>query len=224
MQKKPCILVVTGHYGSGKSLFAVNAAVGLKRLLRETGNELPVTLCDLDIVNPYFRSADSEALLEQAGVELIAQQFANSNVDIPSIPGKLNRVFDRQGFSVLDIGGDDSGASVLGGLSAKLKEYGFSHYNVVNFKRPQSATAEDAYETIRSIETTARLPVTGLVHNTNLGEETYPELLCEYAGEAERLSKMLGLAEPIIHTYAGEFSLPFDGELYQLLNYTKRYY
>ena len=55
------IVVVTGHYGSGKTNLSVNLAMSL----RAAGEE--VTLVDLDIVNPYFRSADFETLAEENG-------------------------------------------------------------------------------------------------------------------------------------------------------------
>ena len=223
-QNEQCIIVVTGHYGSGKSCFSVNLAKEIQARLKEKKSDLPVVLADLDIVNPYFRSADSEALLKVAGVDVITQQFANTNVDNPSIPGKLNLVFERKGISILDIGGDDSGAAVLGGISDKLKEYGFRHFNVVNFKRPQSENADTAYECIRDIETMARLPVTDLLNNTNLGEETYPEILSQSVGEAKKLAELLHLNNALSHSYVGEYPLPFDGDLFIMQNYTKRYF
>ena len=56
------ITILAGHYGSGKTNIAVNLAFFLKR---EGKN---VSVCDLDIVNPYFRTKDSLEDFEKAGV------------------------------------------------------------------------------------------------------------------------------------------------------------
>ena len=56
------ITVITGHYGSGKTNLAVNLAVKAKK----------VTVADLDVVNPYFRTADFRGLFEELGIKLIA--------------------------------------------------------------------------------------------------------------------------------------------------------
>ena len=63
------ILVIVGHYGSGKTNLAVNLAMDF----RKAGKE--VALADLDIVNPYFRSADFTGLLEENGIEMIAPPY-----------------------------------------------------------------------------------------------------------------------------------------------------
>ena len=48
------ITLLCGHYGSGKTNVAVNMAFELKKQYQN------VAIADLDIVNPYFRSKDSE--------------------------------------------------------------------------------------------------------------------------------------------------------------------
>ena len=50
------VSIVTGHYGTGKTEFAVNLALQLAALDRK------VMVADLDIVNPYFRSRERKAL------------------------------------------------------------------------------------------------------------------------------------------------------------------
>ena len=49
------ITIISGPYGSGKTNVAVNLAMSLA----ESG--LECRIADLDIVNPYFRTKDSEA-------------------------------------------------------------------------------------------------------------------------------------------------------------------
>lgn len=52
------ITVITGHYGCGKTNVAVNIALKLAE------EEKKVTVVDLDIVNPYFRTADFGELFD----------------------------------------------------------------------------------------------------------------------------------------------------------------
>ena len=109
------ITLFAGHYGSGKTNIAVNFAFDLRK------KGLPVIIADLDIVNPYFRTADSRNELQEAGIELIAPEFANTNLDIPALPKELYRVTaEKDKHVVLDIGGDDSGAVALGRLTPDI--------------------------------------------------------------------------------------------------------
>ena len=162
------ITLLAGHYGSGKTNIAVNLAMQLRK------TEPRVAVADLDIVNPYFRTKDSQKELEQAGIRFICSEYANSNVDIPALPQTLYAVTDdRDLHCVLDIGGDDRGALALGRLSpAILAENNYEMLFVVNFYRPLTANAADALEVMREIETAGRLPFTGIINNSNLGDET----------------------------------------------------
>ena len=162
------ITLLAGHYGSGKTNIAVNLAMQLRK------TEPRVAVADLDIVNPYFRTKDSQKELEQAGIRFICSEYANSNVDIPALPQTLYAVTDDRDLRcVLDIGGDDRGALALGRLSpAILAENDYEMLFVVNFYRPLSANAADALEVMREIEAAGRLPFTGIINNSNLGDET----------------------------------------------------
>ena len=114
---KERIVIVTGHFGSGKT----NVAVNLAARLAKAGKK--VAIADLDIVNPYFRTADDTELLSELGVRCIIPEFANSNVDIPSIPSEINAVFEgtaQDDVCILDVGGDDSGAVALGMFAERI--------------------------------------------------------------------------------------------------------
>ena len=103
------ISLFAGHYGSGKTNIAVNCALRA----REAGQN--VTIADLDIVNPYFRTKDSEALLKRHGIGLVCSEYANTNLDIPALPKELYAILARRDSAVImDIGGDDRGAVALG--------------------------------------------------------------------------------------------------------------
>ena len=185
-----------GHYGSGKTNLAVNYAL----MLREKG--LEVALADLDIVNPYFRSKDSTDVLEAAGVKVIALPFANSSVDLPSLPSSAySLVQNRSRHAVLDIGGDDRGAYALGRFVPYiLEENDFDMLYVVNFYRPLTTTAEEAFGVLKEIEGACGLCFTGIVNNSNLGAETTAQSIEATSGKAGRLCELTGL--PLVATTA----------------------
>ena len=178
-----------GHYGSGKTNIAVNYALHLRR------QGLEVTIADLDIVNPYFRSKDSTDVLEAEGVRVIALPFANSSVDLPALPSSAYSVVqDRTRYAVLDIGGDDRGAYALGRfVPYLLEENDYEMLYVVNFQRPLTTTVSDAVEVMREIEIACGLAFTGIVNNTNLGAETTLDLVKGSYRKAEELCKETGL-------------------------------
>lgn len=183
------ITLFAGHYGSGKTNIAVNFAFDLRK------KGLPVIIADLDIVNPYFRTADSRNELQEAGIGLIAPEFANTNLDIPALPKELYRVTaEKDKYVVLDIGGDDSGAVALGRLTPDiLKENDFDMLFVENLYRPLTRTAEECLAVMREIEAAGGLPFTGIVNNSNIGWDTTPGDIEAAYKETKRLSELSGL-------------------------------
>ena len=190
------LTLFAGHYGSGKTNIAVNYALKL------AGEGKHVCIADLDIVNPYFRTKDSAAVLEKAGVKLISPQFANSNVDLPALPAEAYRlVTDKSIYGIMDIGGDDRGAYALGRYVPAIKEEGnYRMVFVANACRPLTRTPEEAMEVMREIEAACSLSFTDLINNTNLGTETTPETVLEARDYMARLSELSGL--PIFTTTA----------------------
>lgn len=198
------ITVFSGHYGSGKTNVALSVALGLAR----SGQS--VTVADLDIVNPYFRTKDSARELEKAGIELICSDYANTNVDIPALPQSMYAITDdRSRKVVVDLGGDDRGALALGRLApAILEENDFDLFAVINMFRPLTKTAEDTVGVMKEIEAASGLRFTGLVNNSNLGEETTPETVLSSLPYAEETARLTGL--PVVMTTV-------EKELYPLL-------
>ena len=196
------VTLFCGHYGSGKTNLAVNYA------LKKVREGFPVVIGDLDIVNPYYRTKDSTEELTRAGIEVVSLPYANTNVDLPSIPSAMyGLVQDRSRYAILDIGGDDRGAYALGRFRSYIpEENDFDSLFVVNFCRPLTPDAESALEIMREVEAAAGLPFTALVNNTNLGAETTPEIVLNSVSKAEALSRLTGL--PVIMTGIGESLLP----------------
>ena len=192
------VTLFCGHYGSGKT----NIAVSFARALHRAGN--PTVIADLDIVNPYFRTADSEDELRAEGISVISLPFARSNVDLPSIPSEAySLVQDRSKLSVLDIGGDDRGAYALGRFVPYLREENdFDMLFVANFFRPLTQNVPDALDVFNEIETACGLRFTGIVNNSNLGAETTAEDVLSTAERAQALAERTGL--PLLFTSADE--------------------
>ena len=183
------LTLFAGHYGSGKTNIAVNYALSLAKEGKK------VCIGDLDIVNPYFRTADSAAQLEKAGVELISSRYANSNVDLPALPAENYRlVQDKTIYGIMDIGGDDRGAYALGRYVPYIKaEDNYRMVFVANCSRPLTRTPEEALEVMQEIETACKLPFTCIVNNSNLGPETTPQTVMDSLEFVQRLSQLSGL-------------------------------
>lgn len=188
------ITLLCGHYGSGKTNVAVNLAMMMKKQYDK------VTIADLDIVNPYFRTKDSSEELARAGIKLICSEFANSNVDIPALPQEMYSITDDTSHRVLiDVGGDDRGALALGRLAPKIKEENdYEMLMVINKCRPLTRTVEDTLEVMGEIEFACGIKFTGLVNNSNLGEETTADDVLNSLEYANAVSKATGL--PLVAT------------------------
>ena len=179
--------VFAGHYGSGKTNIAVNYALGIAGLGRKTA------IADIDIVNPYFRTKDSERVLKDAGIRLISSEYANTNVDTPALPADIYSVFaDKSVTAVVDVGGDDRGALALGRYVPYMKqEDDYEMLYVINKYRYLTADATSTVEIMHEIETAAGVKFTGIVNNSNIGEETTADSVlasCKYANEIAHLT------------------------------------
>lgn len=192
------ITLFAGHYGSGKTNIAVNYAFWLKKMGKN------VTVADLDIVNPYFRTKDSENELKAVGIPLISSAFANSNVDLPALPQEMYSLVERcDRYGVLDIGGDDRGALALGRYTPFiLEENNYDMLFVANFYRPLTRTAHEALEVMREIETACGIRFTAIVNNSNIGNETTKDSVLATVDATEELSKLSSL--PVFMTSAVE--------------------
>lgn len=188
------LTVLCGHYGSGKTNIAVNLAFEAKMRYDR------VTVADIDIVNPYYRTKDSAKAFEKAGIRLIVSDFANSNVDVPALPPDLYAVTDdRSSRVIMDVGGDDRGALALGRLSKEIKaENDYESVFVVNQYRPLTASPDAAIEVMREIEKASGLPFTAIINNSNLGDETTADHVLNSVSFISEISRRIKL--PVILT------------------------
>ena len=188
------LTLFAGHYGSGKTNIALNYAFNLRKQGFDT------VIADIDTVNPYFRTKDSAKELEDAGIELIASEFAGSNVDLPALPAAMyDIIFQSNKHAVIDIGGDDRGAFALGRYTPEiLRENNYNMLMVINMYRPLTSTPEDTIEILKEIEAASGIPFNGLVNNSNLGPSTDIETIESSLAYAKKVSELSGL--PIIAT------------------------
>ena len=189
MSAEKRVTLVAGHYGSGKTNVAVNYALWLR------GRHDKVAIADLDVVNPYFRTKDSADVLTEHGIKLISSPYANTNVDVPALPAEAYTILDNPELTaVIDVGGDDRGALALGRYVPSIRQEGdYEMLLVINRYRPLTQTGADAVTVMREIEAAAGLPFTGIVHNSNLGEETTAQDVLDSVEYAEEISQRTGL-------------------------------
>ena len=197
------IIIICGHYGSGKTNISVNVAMELRK---SSTADTKITFIDLDIVNPFFRGADSAKMLEDAGIKCMAPIFANSNSDMPALPPEINSIFSKNVKenenmrAIIDVGGDDAGAVALGMFADKIKEYNYEMVYVVNKYRPLIENADNAVNLARAVEEKSRLKLTALINNSNIGEFTTEQSITDTFDYADTISTKLGI--PLLATTA----------------------
>ncbi|NLY68190.1 MAG: ParA family protein [Clostridiales bacterium] len=219
----PRLVAVVGHYGSGKTTVAVNMAMRYAR----AGERVAVV--DFDIVNPYFRTADSRDMLESAGVHCVVPPLANTNVDVPALPAEIYSLFAGSGGAarfdrvIFDVGGDD-GAVALSAYRAHFYREPHALLYVVSMYRPLTATPEAAAELLGEIEARSGLRATHVVNNSSLGAETTAGHVISSLDYAHRVCELCGL--PLLSTAVMEdVASSLDTRAYFVMkNYTKRYF
>jgi len=164
------LVIIIGHYGSGKSEFAVNYAVKMKEQFDN------VNIADLDIVNPYFRSREKREFFESIGVKVYDSSIRNTAVDIPALPAEMMGVIlNPNSKSVLDVGGDPVGARVLARYAEQIKNVEYDMFFGINGRRPETSTVEGVLKYLKLIEATSKLKISGLINNTHLLKDTTVE-------------------------------------------------
>ena len=187
-------IVVTGHYGSGKTNLALNLALWL----REQGE--PVTLADLDVVNPYFRTADFGQIAKRHGISLVASDYANSNLDIPALSGALDGALGTEGYLIIDVGGDDDGAHALGRYAGRIAASPYTMLYVVNKYRYLMREPKDAAALLADIEAASRIRATHIANCSSLGAETTARDILDSIPYAEEIASLTG--RPLLLTAA----------------------
>lgn len=208
------ISIITGHYGCGKTNISANLAIKLSE-----NNK--VTVVDLDIVNPYFRTADFTDIFSGHNIELVKSIYANTNLDIPAISFDLERICSDDGYCIIDVGGDDDGATALGRYAeafARFKD-DIEFYYVINACRYFENEKDEALALLYDIENASHMKATAIINNTNLGKETTEQLIIDNLSYVEGIAKKANL--PVRMVTAPSF-LRSD-RLDKIVNYTDIY-
>jgi hypothetical protein len=135
-----------------------------------------VSIADLDIVNPYFRSREKRNFFEEIGIKLFDSSIRNTAIDLPALPAEMTGVITNSNIkSILDVGGDPVGARVLARYAEQIKNVEYDMFYVINGNRPDTSTVEGVLKYLEMIEATSRLKITGLVNNTHMLKATTVE-------------------------------------------------
>jgi hypothetical protein len=189
------IIIVTGHYGSGKTEFAVSYALHLATQPAEERTYPRLALVDLDIVNPYFRSREQMDLLEAAGVRVYGSIYKSTGIaaELPELAADIRAPLEDKGCRVIiDAGGNDSGAKILNQFGKYLTPEEAVMLAVLNFNRFETRDAESAAGHVRAIEAVTGLTAAGIVNNTHLLRETTAETILKGHVLCEEFCKTTG--------------------------------
>lgn len=182
-------IIIVGGFGSGKTEIAVNLAKYLAQ--SETS---PITIADLDLVNPYFRSREAMGEMEELGIKVLTPRDGKYFADLPILLPEIKGAIDSTtGKLILDVGGDAQGARALGSLAGEFKTNAFEMLMVLNSRRPQTSDASGCLSTMSRIEVSSKLRFTGLIANSHMIDETDEEVIREGFLLAESVSRSSGL-------------------------------
>lgn len=186
------LTILTGCFGCGKSEIAIQMS------LDSSQAGIAVSLLDMDLINPYFKSSASKERLRQAGVKVVAPLFAGSGIEAPSLPPEMGAaLLDTSAERIVDLGGDTAGATVLGSFADRIRDKRYSFLYVHNPFRPYTHDAESSLGLMQLLRRHSRLEITGIVNNANLMAETEYEHLLQGDAQCAELARISGL--PVIY-------------------------
>ncbi len=182
--------IFIGHYGSGKTEVSINYAFNLKK----NNPYKQVAIIDLDIVNPFYRTADAKEALEKQDITVELPLFANTNIDVPALTGQMGALMeDKNKLVVIDVGGDDLGAKAVGRYKDEIESAGYILYFVHNPNRPFTSTLEQSSKMFDEIEKSTGLKITGIINNSNMLQYTTRETIINGATLVRELAELKGV-------------------------------
>ena len=220
MQKDRRIRIITGHYGSGKTEFAVNYTLALAEQGYKTA------IADLDIVNPYFRSREIEPIFQEKGIRVVSSSIKSHAGDLPALSPEIFTLFQDKSYqAIIDVGGDKAGATALGRFHNHIDKDECDMFFVLNANRPLTSSRDNAIRYIYSIEQGSRQKITGLINNTHLCGDTSIDDIMKGQRLCQEVSEELGLPIKYVVAHTNLMDkLPkgIQGEIFPIKIYMKK--
>ena len=186
--------IFIGEAGCGKSEIALNLAAALA----EKGDR-PVHLFDLDQTKPLMRARDACATVEKLGVLFHYEaQFYDAPTEVGGVREAMR---DATNYTILDVGGNDTGARLIGGYAPFLNREDSAVFYVVNPYRPWSGSVEAIDGTLSAVLRASRVKKFSFVCNPNLGADTSEQ---EFFEGVEKTRAMLDPYFPVEFCFAAK--------------------
>ena len=192
-------IVFVGESGSGKTEFSMNLACEIRRQ-----SDAGILFLDMDQTKPMFRARDAAEKLRNLRIDFpVVPQM----LDAPVVPhGVLSALADPDSFTVMDIGGNKSGALCLGQFSAELRAADPLVFYTIDPFRCFSDSTQHIRETMEMVLSCCGLPSINIAANPYLGPDTTVDDFKEGLARLEEL--LIPLGKPV-HTVLIPFFL-FD--------------
>lgn len=188
----PVVEAFVGEYASGKSENAVNRALELCQ------QGMPVTLVDLDTVEPCYTLRPIKQELSQKGIEVVAWETGDTlglGEAGSVIQPAMRWVLRRKGSIIMDIGYGVHGAEIFNLIEGADENPWLKIIAVINMSRPFTIDVPSIVEYVLSLGR-----VDALLNNTHLAEETTAEIVQRGARGVTEASYKLKL--PVVATSA----------------------
>ena len=190
------LVIYTGNFGSGKTEISLNHAISAAR----QGGQ--ATLVDLDIIKPLFRSREAAVRLAEAGVRLVSPRGPLAGADLPVVtPEIIGVLTSGEGLCIIDVGGDNLGATALGRFKPYIDAQGGYLQLVINPYRPFTGTLQGVTRMMKGIQAASRLETRWIISNPNLGRETSPDIVLEGHRRVESMALSLGIPVKFLAVY-----------------------
>ncbi len=182
------IVIIVGNYGSGKTEISINLAVNRKLA------GIDVSVADIDLVNPYFRAREARRQLAELGIGIILPPDKYLQADLPILtPAVAGLIRKPSRLTILDVGGDKVGATVLSALADALDGKSYRMLQVINPFRPFTDTVKGCMKMKNEIEKASRMSISGIIGNANLIDETTVDVIYEGYAFVSKVSGETGL-------------------------------
>lgn len=186
--------VFAGAYASGKSETALN------RARQFAIAQKPITLVDLDSVEPAYTLRPIAKELEEMGINVITQpdNFGLGEAASYVTSAQIN-CLNNKGDIIIDVGYGAGGLDILDIINNIGEEKNLKIYLVVNTAKFETSTVENIIEYVTFSEGLEKRPwkkFSGVISNTHFGDETTKEDIINGYNKLKKACEIINL--PII--------------------------